>query len=133
MPIPPEIKAILDFSSEIELKKDYIKKLPTLDPQEFPDELTIKNILQGNHYFVLQRILREAGLKDGERRGVNHMLRIAGYIDDYELTLGIIRELALEDLQKAREHLNEGRAYSQIPSVRALVVLKKLCGSKENF
>lgn len=126
MPVSKEIREILEQAPKKEVYEDYIEKLPTLNPEDFPDETRLADL----HGRGLRRILRQAELHKGAIGGVTRILKTTQIIGDYEnridVTLGDIRGLSFEQLVNLREHFWYGT-----PTPQSLLVLKKLCGPKE--
>jgi len=112
-----------------EQSEDYLYKLPTLVSDEFPDDLTIEKLSgSGGEWGVrLHKKIDEAGLTKGQRSGVTHIFDHTRWLvidnQDVKLTLGDIRELSEDALQKLRPFFKYEK-----PSVRSLSVLKKLFG-----
>lgn len=126
MPLPKEIQKYIE-----EGRGDYLHKLPTLNPEEFPDDLTVSH-LSGSGTEIgqrLQKILHKSGLTKGQRAGVTMILGSTSLIEDHYLTIGEVREMSFEDLLKIRHRFKYLRGAA---SDRSLMVLKTLCGVDED-
>lgn len=124
MPIAKEIQTILENTDRTEPKEDYFEILPTLDPEEFPDEASVR-VLGGEK---VHKLLIENGLTKAQRCGVTRIANIVWLVKAeknrlYHLTLGDIRGLSFGEFLQLREHFAEGK-----PSERSFRVLKRLCG-----
>ncbi len=128
MPLPKELFQKL-VSGELGLSgatEDYLKKLPTLNPNDFPDNIKVWSISASGSEEgkKLHKLLDEAGLTKGQRGGVTHLLDSFIKAGENDLTLGDIRALTEEELIKLRGNLSWGAK----PTIESIKKVKKLLG-----
>ena len=121
MSLPKEIRNALEKASDVEPVDDYFYKLPTLDPDDYPNNVTLSHL--GIYGSGLREVLIEAGLSKGKRAGVTHILGTTTKVGKHYVTVGDIRKLSFEELLKLRRQFTYGT-----PTERSLRILKKLCG-----
>ncbi|OGM11899.1 hypothetical protein A2Z22_01555 [Candidatus Woesebacteria bacterium RBG_16_34_12] len=128
MPISERIRNLID-SSQLPLE-DYIKKIPTLTPEEFPDSVKLEDLASWSDYGQkLRELLQKAGLTKHQRATVTLILTSTSEVGEDRLTVGNIRELSLNDLFKLKPSFSS-TVFGK-PGDRSLQILKTLCGSKE--
>lgn len=128
MPLPDRIvemlaRGVLKVSNE---PIDYLDKLPTLGSDVFPDNLRVWDVAAsgGEDGKKLHKLLDEAGLTKGQRAGVTHLLDSFIKVEDNDLTLGDIRALTEDELNRLRARL----AWGAKPTISSIKKIKRLFG-----
>ncbi len=121
MSLPKEIRNALEKSPDVEPFNDYFYKLPTLNTDDYPDNVTLFQLKM--YCSGLRGVLKEAGLSEGQRGGVTRILRSTTKVGEYYVTVGDVRKLSFKELLKLRRQFTY-----DTPTERSLRILKKLCG-----
>lgn len=128
MPLPKDVVRQLasgELGAECLPVPGYIEIIPTLGPDVFPDEVTIRSISQsgGEEGRVLHALLRRAGLTKGQRAAITHLLGFFSMIGENKITVGDIRALTSDELMRLRKKFSWGT-----PSMGSVEKIKKLFG-----